>query len=455
MPFASWPHWQAFLLQSCLSLLTACTSPIHAEDSTDLYLRKGIRLDISALNYTNRNVGEYSLDGIWASNVSAARAVGKPSGFGSTICCYNLAEHCRTLEDGQTVWKGPLGPPHMPLRINFMGLFDTVASVGGVGQHWGYARELRIPPQVQRCVHLVAAHEVRQAFPLDSIAWDGQYPANSVEVVYPGVLSDVGGGYFPDEQGRSEAFSRIPLREMYYEAVKVGVPLHPISYLREDAKLKPEFTIADTNLIDNYHHYLQQLPATTGDLTATIQAHRPLFFRWRAALQQQGQLLRLLGTLQSKVDCQACLAAPAADERPTQDDKQWQASGSETPQQQANELMREHKRLLQEVEFLHHPFERVGENLRPRQRTAYEDLIVQAWDNRETLPAAIGAFFEGWLHDSVAAFHSRPCALTDPREVFLHRQKIIARHEQQPDTGLSSITALHKPAGGLTKTSRT
>jgi len=366
-----------------------------------------------------------------------------------------LAEHCRTLEDGKTVWKGPLGPPYMPLRINFMGLFDTVASVGGVGQHWGYAKELRIPPQVQRCVHLVAAHEVRQAFPLDSIAWNDQYPANSVEVVLPGVHSDIGGGYFPEEQGRSEAFSRIPLREMYYEAVKVGVPLHPISYLREDAKLKPEFTIADTNLIDHYHHYLQQLPTATADITATIQAHRPLFFRWRAALQQPGQLLRLLGTLKSKVDCQACLAAPAADERPAQDDKQWQASGSEAPQQQANELMREHKRLLKEVEFLRHPFERVRDDIRPRQRTPYEELILQAWDSPLLLQNEIAAFFESWVHDSVAAFHSWPCALTDPREVFLHRQKIIARHEPQPDIPQSSIAALHKPAGGLPDTSRT
>ena len=112
MPFISWRHWQAFLLLPCLSLLTTCTSPIQAEDSSDPYLRKGIRLDISALNYTSRNVGEYSLDGIWASNVSAARAVGKPSGFGSTICCYNLTDYTKPVKV-RWLWSGINSPAVM------------------------------------------------------------------------------------------------------------------------------------------------------------------------------------------------------------------------------------------------------------------------------------------------------------------------------------------------------
>ncbi|MGF6507924.1 hypothetical protein OKW26_003750 [Paraburkholderia sp. 32] len=45
-----------------------------------------------------------------------------------------------------------------------MGLFDTVASVGGPALHLDWASELAIPPEVERCVHYVAAHEVRYAF---------------------------------------------------------------------------------------------------------------------------------------------------------------------------------------------------------------------------------------------------------------------------------------------------
>ncbi|MDW9256591.1 hypothetical protein C7S16_0831 [Burkholderia thailandensis] len=38
----------------------------------------------------------------------------------------------------------------------------------------------------------MSAHEVRQAFPLDSVRVDKTYPGNCEEVVYPGVHSDVG-----------------------------------------------------------------------------------------------------------------------------------------------------------------------------------------------------------------------------------------------------------------------
>ncbi|AHI74244.1 hypothetical protein BTRA_1661 [Burkholderia thailandensis USAMRU Malaysia  len=48
---------------------------------------------------------------------------------------------------------------------------------------------------------------------------------NCEEVVYPGVHSDVGGGYGPEEQGREQDLSLIPLRHMYAEALRAGVPL--------------------------------------------------------------------------------------------------------------------------------------------------------------------------------------------------------------------------------------
>jgi hypothetical protein len=100
---------QLLWLLACLFLLTACARPILTSDSSDPYLRKGIRLDISALNYTNRNVGEYSLDGIWASNVSAARAVGRPSGFGKTSCCFNLTDYTKPVKV-RWMWDGLRGP---------------------------------------------------------------------------------------------------------------------------------------------------------------------------------------------------------------------------------------------------------------------------------------------------------------------------------------------------------
>ena len=40
------------------------------------------------------------------------------------------------------------------------------------------------------------------SFPLGSVAHLGNIPPNSTEIVFPGVHSDIGGGYLPREQGR-------------------------------------------------------------------------------------------------------------------------------------------------------------------------------------------------------------------------------------------------------------
>lgn len=126
-----------------------------------------------------------------------------------------------------------------PVSFNFLGIFDTVASVGvgstvssqnGHGA-WADADDsLRIPAGM-KCLHLVAAHELRRSFPLDSISVNGVVPAGCKEVVVPGVHSDIGGGYCPREQGRGsdhngdDMLSRIPLIMMYKEARLNGVPL--------------------------------------------------------------------------------------------------------------------------------------------------------------------------------------------------------------------------------------
>ncbi|MFV0576865.1 MAG: T6SS phospholipase effector Tle1-like catalytic domain-containing protein [Vibrio sp.] len=134
-----------------------------------------------------------------------------------------------------------LGDLKLPISVEFLGLFDTVASVGVpyiapfAGGHMGWADDsLALPPDsmnlVKNCVHMVAAHEQRLCFPLDSIRRsNGNYPANSVEVVYPGVHSDVGGGYPPNDQGKATQdnllLSQIPLNDMYAAAFNAGAPL--------------------------------------------------------------------------------------------------------------------------------------------------------------------------------------------------------------------------------------
>lgn len=137
------------------------------------------------------------------------------------------------------------------VHFRFLGLIDTVASAGfwssivagvtgvtGVdGGHSGWAdsKFLRIPASVKNCVHMVAMHELRKNFPLDTITVDGGLPPHCQEFAYPGAHSDVGGGYRPGELGISvgkDAYegdalklSQIPLNHLLGCAVAAGAPM--------------------------------------------------------------------------------------------------------------------------------------------------------------------------------------------------------------------------------------
>ncbi|RQQ52714.1 DUF2235 domain-containing protein [Burkholderia stagnalis] len=138
----------------------------------------------------------------------------------------------------------------IPYEVNFVGLFDTVASVGipdtataidkvanwqSLDGHWGWASNgtLNIPRQVRRCVHFFSIHEQRMSFPVDSIRMGTSYQGDSSrlrEIAYPGVHSDIGGGYPYNDQGKAQYgdgsnISQIPLHDMYIEALAAGVPL--------------------------------------------------------------------------------------------------------------------------------------------------------------------------------------------------------------------------------------
>lgn len=86
-----------------------------------------------------------------------------------------------------------------------MGLVSSIRAglTGADGGHsgWVEARYLRIPASVQNCVHMIAGHELRRNSPEDSIRIGDKLPAHRQEFDYPGVHSDVGGGYAPGDLG--------------------------------------------------------------------------------------------------------------------------------------------------------------------------------------------------------------------------------------------------------------
>lgn len=136
----------------------------------------------------------------------------------------------------------------IPLRFRFLGLMDTVASVGvwdgatnaifnRTGGHtdWAIPEHMLILPEVKNCIHMVAIHEIRKNFPLDQVAVGDVMPENCHEFAYPGSHSDVGGGYAPGglglaigdspEDGDTRKLSQISLNHMFECAVAAGAPM--------------------------------------------------------------------------------------------------------------------------------------------------------------------------------------------------------------------------------------
>ena len=94
-----------------------------------------------------------------------------------------------------------------------MGIFDTVASFGlpatNLNNNLTFeGRDMVIDERVKMCVHHVAGNELRFAFPVDLIHKENGQIANSnwKELVYPGMHSDVGGGYTPGSQNVNDNF---------------------------------------------------------------------------------------------------------------------------------------------------------------------------------------------------------------------------------------------------------
>lgn len=177
-----------------------------------------------------------------------------------------------------------------PLRLNFMGIFDTVASFGVPAQNARTPfteRDLIVSSAVERCVHYIAAHEVRFSFPVDLIRKNGRLAGEWVEKTYPGVHSDVGGGYEPMAQQIDNNFARIPMREMMKESLSSGVRM--LSYEEIKKKLAPLFaerfecrpeTEAD------YERY--RALCSAGTVEQQVQEHLKLYYMANGTMHRRG-----------------------------------------------------------------------------------------------------------------------------------------------------------------------
>jgi hypothetical protein len=300
-----------------------------------------------------------------------------------------------------------------PFDIEFLGLFDTVASVGlanTMGDSWfgkamdGHGawadaeRSLRVPDGVN-CLHLVSSHEVRRSFPLDSISVKGMYRQGLNEVAFPGVHSDVGGGYMPGEQGKGQApdgqdmMSRIPLIMMYREARLQGVPL---KLELASAKTKERFQLSKQTIAD-FNAYLDVCkvgkPIADGvpsmaSLTDIFREQRKLYIQWRK-LRRVGAALPL-----DKTD---------SFQRASNFDK--------------NDLHSANQELEAEIKAFETWLANKGSAFKPaHQGPGFDEEHEREWqeialwwkDPQEVCPAAAARFFDEHVHDSRAWFKLVP-----------------------------------------------
>lgn len=185
----------------------------------------------------------------------------------------------------------------VPFRLQFLGLFDSVASVGlanaspgfrGLG---GWANGTQeIADCVERTVHLCAGHEIRTNFPMSTLRVGDKYPSNAVERVYPGAHSNVGGGYQPCDQGksargRSSLLSQIPLFDMYNEARASKVPLRSkfeLSKADGGSKVIADLEIdSECSKLFNAYRVWALSAAGAGTVEKSQQAHMQHYWRWR------------------------------------------------------------------------------------------------------------------------------------------------------------------------------
>ena len=120
-------------------------------------------------------------------------------------------------------------------ETRFLGLFDTVCAVGSVSDlfdvHGGVnpGVELDLPPDIaQKVFQITAMHECRYNFSLNSIkeSWP--------ELALPGVHSDIGGGYNPQEK------EYLFLTQPQNETVRESVPSEMTDIYRRSAAEIPD-----------------------------------------------------------------------------------------------------------------------------------------------------------------------------------------------------------------------
>jgi len=232
-----------------------------------------------------------------------------------------LNDLCVQREDGKPAFKG------IPVDIVFAGLFDCsrdtpMSSDNGLDYagsvlEWAPVKHAEtagqiismfgrkylvhqspLPEEVKHSLHLVAAHERRR---WRCVYRTGREGFEHQEVLMPGCSDDIGGGLKPDVQKPSAELSRVPLRKMYKEAMKAGVPFSDLKTLDENNPVIAKyFDVRDSVKSQSVDQWVDTYQSAINAQTLSYQAlnrHLDDYFEWlsRQFYEYKSELRRLEG----------------------------------------------------------------------------------------------------------------------------------------------------------------
>lgn len=184
----------------------------------------------------------------------------------------------------------------IPLNFKFLGLFDTVEAIGGPDKD-ARSKLLKtsVPTFVEKCLHTVAAHELRDAFPVTAVGKN-----HYTQVVSPGSHSDIGGGYLGNEQGRSTHLARINLLQMLDHARGAGLPMMSVGEMRIAEADRWQTTYRFSFDVPAAAHkafadYMKHIDTKSGPMRDVIHAHMKWYWKWidsGLAAEDAGQKFR-------------------------------------------------------------------------------------------------------------------------------------------------------------------
>jgi hypothetical protein len=185
-----------------------------------------------------------------------------------------LKEHSKIKVMGRELeWDG------IPFKVKFLGLFDTVESVGEAGGNdQPKLIKTSVPTFVEKACHIIAAHEMRQAFPV-TVLGSNQY----TQVVYPGAHADIGGGYGPTEQARTNNLARVAGVQMLDEARGANLKMFSVGEMQGSERwgrlFKPSFEVMPATK-KAWSDYQPHLSVQAGPIDRVIHAHLTLYRAW-------------------------------------------------------------------------------------------------------------------------------------------------------------------------------